>query len=375
MKHFKFAFIAAVASTVSSSVFANEDSLLHVEVNNTNDNILDADLVKQLLEKIGDSSAPEFEVQPNYDYDSLLGFCFDRCFLQTGNHVEVDVSIELEKVISNSFPPLKGLKMCLLECFSPPAQGTPAPTPPQTYRTRRAVADIGSVRNLLERTVPDYPDKDIPPTSALNVITSLGANPDATFAYQHNVITKQSCDSLITFTESSFVGDANRDLPSGNLDFSDLPEGESAWYPDNGDKSVYNKKIIPKELISIIGPKETLKILDFFHESLGENVFVDSMHIARQNSAKTEQSYVPWHVDEYATLEIVLNTGGDILHLSSKGATKTDSRPGTATAHGTDIVHGVTSSIGSPKYMLILKYHSDRPSETALLSRDIVHSF
>ena len=56
--------------------------------------------------------------------------------------------------------------------------------------------------------------------------------------------------------------------------------------------------------------------------------------VARHGDPGDELFNVPWHKDNYATLEITLNDdydGGEVLHLNAAGVHKTDARPGSAT--------------------------------------------
>ena len=138
------------------------------------------------------------------------------------------------------------------------------------------------------------------------------------------------------------------------------------------------KKLYANELVELIGRAETLKILDFFYESLGD-VNIDCMYLARHGADDTVEyhMYAPYHLDAYSTMEIILNDdyhGGDVIHLTSEGAQKTEARRGTATAHTNDIVHGVTPNVGGAKYLLILKHHFDRPDKEGVIriSREMV---
>lgn len=58
------------------------------------------------------------------------------------------------------------------------------------------------------------------------------------------------------------------------------------------------------------------------------------MYLARHAQPKHDLYVVPWHLDNYATVEITLNNsydGGHVLHMNSNGVHKTEARPGSAT--------------------------------------------
>ena len=136
------------------------------------------------------------------------------------------------------------------------------------------------------------------------------------------------------------------------------------------------KKLYAKDLVELIGRDETLKILDFFYDSLGD-VNIDCMYLARHGDNDEVQVDAPYHIDAYSTMEITLNDnyqGGDVIHLTSEGAQKTEARPGTATAHTNDIIHGITPNVGSAKYILVLKHHMDRLDKEGVIriSREMV---
>lgn len=77
-----------------------------------------------------------------------------------------------------------------------------------------------------------------------------------------------------------------------------------------------------------------MKIVDFFETSLN-GLTIDCMYLARHGDPGGDGMFnVPWHMDNYATLEVTLNDnydGGHVLHLNETGVFKTDARPGSAT--------------------------------------------
>jgi len=107
-----------------------------------------------------------------------------------------------------------------------------------------------------------------------------------------------------------------------------------AWTPfEGGIGNQFNKKLYAEDLVELIGREETFKIIDFFEQSLG-NLTIDCLYLARHGEPAGDLYVVPWHKDDYATLEITLNDnyeGGHVLHLNADGVHKTDNRPGSAT--------------------------------------------
>ena len=146
-------------------------------------------------------------------------------------------------------------------------------------------------------------------------------------------------------------------------------------FEDGGFDHLYHIPLLGEDLIDMIGRNDTLKILDFWSESLGD-INIDCMYLARHGA--TGEFFTPWHIDGYLTMEVALNAGnyegGDVVHLTRDGAVKTETRPGTATAHATDIIHGITPNTGGPKYILILKHHFDRPEKEGVvrISKEMV---
>ncbi len=73
-----------------------------------------------------------------------------------------------------------------------------------------------------------------------------------------------------------------------------------------------------------------MKIIDFFEKSLN-GLTIDCMYLARHGDPGTSRYTVPWHMDDYATMEITLNDnydGGHVLHMNEAGVYKTEARPG-----------------------------------------------
>ena len=76
-----------------------------------------------------------------------------------------------------------------------------------------------------------------------------------------------------------------------------------------------------------------MKIIDFFEKSLN-GLTIDCMYLARHGDLGTTLYAVPWHKDDYATMEITLNDkydGGHVHHLNEAGVHKTEARPGSVT--------------------------------------------
>jgi hypothetical protein len=75
-----------------------------------------------------------------------------------------------------------------------------------------------------------------------------------------------------------------------------------------------------------------MKLIDFFEKSLN-GLTIDCMYLARHGHLADSSFTVPWHKDNYATMEITLNDnydGGHVLHMNETGVYKTEARPGSA---------------------------------------------
>jgi len=222
-------------------------------------------------------------------------------------------------------------------------------------------------------------DFDPPIHRALEIIDGFahrGAKSDAAFSFKHDVISKESCQKLVKYMDDSIASETS--VPTSKVSKEKEP-GKDSWFPFTGGlNNQYNKKLYADDILKLIGPEETHKVLDFFHESFGEDMTIDCMYLAYHGFNPDDNLYyAPWHIDDYFTMEILLNDdfdGGDVVHLTNKGAEKLDARVGTATAHGPDIVHGITSNENGAKYMLILKHHDNRPDkkDVVRISKEIV---
>ena len=179
---------------------------------------------------------------------------------------------------------------------------------------------------------------DVPQERRLEIIKSMephGAKADATFSFMYDLISKESCDALVKFMDSSLEYDVDSgiDIPAG-VSSHGAEEMYDSWTPfEGGVTNQYNKKLYAKDIVEIIGAEETMKIIDYFHESLG-NLNIDCMYLARHGDPGDELFNVPWHKDNYATMEITLNDdydGGEVLHLNESGVHVTDALPGSVT--------------------------------------------
>ena len=184
----------------------------------------------------------------------------------------------------------------------------------------------------------DPVSKDVPLERRLEIIERMephGAKADATFSFMYDLISKESCDALVKFMDSSLECDIDSgiDIPAG-VSSHGAEEMYDSWTPfEGGVSNQYNKKLFAKDIVEIIGADETMKIIDYFHESLG-NLNIDCMYLARHGDPGDELFNVPWHKDNYATMEITLNDdydGGEVLHLNESGVHVTDARPGSVT--------------------------------------------
>ena len=246
-----------------------------------------------------------------------------------------------------------------------------------TVSTIIATCPAGGYRRLLLENEGEIIESDPTPERALEIIQGIyGADPEATFSKEHNLISKQSCDALIHYMDMAVEKDKDRD---------DMPIGpawehkQEAWTPfDGGIDNQYNKKLYVDQLVKSIGVVDALKLVDYFEEAFGEELTIDCLYLARHGNPNNELYHVPWHLDDYSTMEITLNVnydGGDVLHLTKDGVQRTEARTGTVTAHGTGIVHGITPNTNGAKYMLILKHHYNREDKVGVvrLSRDMIH--
>jgi hypothetical protein len=176
---------------------------------------------------------------------------------------------------------------------------------------------------------------DLSPERRLEIIDTYGASPKATFSSMYDLISEKSCDALVQFMDASLQSDVNSgDIPTGT---SAAKEGKyNAWIPfeEGGTENMYNKKLYADQIVDLIGAEETMKLIDYFHKSFGEDMTIDCMYIARHGEPIDKEFFVPWHTDDYATMEITLNDnykGGEVLHLNEAGVHKTEARPGSVT--------------------------------------------
>jgi len=231
-------------------------------------------------------------------------------------------------------------------------------------------------RHLQEGDVPVQENLSL--DQRLQVIKAtehLGAKPDATFSFTNDLISKKSCDALVQYTEESLQHDidAGVDLEAKQA----AEDSHESWTPfEGGYENQYSKNLSADDLIAIIGKDETMNIINYFEETLGI-MSIDHVYLARTFQPDDgEELFTPWHIDDYAAVEITLNNdyeGGHVLHLNAAGVHKVDSRPGSAIAHKSDIVHGITPiNKGAKKYMLVLKHYLDDKERKVKLSKEMV---
>jgi hypothetical protein len=163
----------------------------------------------------------------------------------------------------------------------------------------------------------------------------FGAKSDASFFFTYDLISPKSCDALIDYMDTSLAHamECGVELPVGGSS-TGAEHAHDAWTPfEGGIGNQFNKKLYAEDLVELIGREDTFKIIDFFEQSLG-NLTIDCLYLARHGEPAGDLYVVPWHKDDYATLEITLNDnyeGGHVLHLNADGVHKTDNRPGSAT--------------------------------------------
>lgn len=213
------------------------------------------------------------------------------------------------------------------------------------------------------------------PHRVLDIIESLewkGAKADATFNIKHNLISKDSAAALVKFVDDSMTADlkCGRQLAAGQAS-KGIEEYEESWVSlGEGDhENEYSKKLYASDIVELIGRNETLEILNFFRETVGDFP-IDCMYVVRHGTPPEGEYYIPYHIDEYLTMEVILNEdfeGGEVIHLNKDGAHKTGAYTGTAYSHGMDIAHGVAANTGGPKYMLIVKHHPYRSDKKGVV--------
>ena len=235
--------------------------------------------------------------------------------------------------------------------------GTSAPSPAPC---------TGFCRRRLKEGEEIVVKEDIPIEEVIEIIDlhkPMGAKHNASFSFKYDLISKKSCDILMEYLDSSLSCDvaSGQKLPEGTASTAGIVESNESWIHDVQDdyteeeaaiKESYHKKLYTDELVAMIGREETLNIIGFFEESL-PGLTIDCMYLARHGDSGDDIFMVPWHMDDYATLEITLNDnydGGHVLHVNGDGIHKTESRPGSAT--------GKIPSFASVKYKKVLIFVS-----------------
>lgn len=253
------------------------------------------------------------------------------------------------------------------------------------------VVGSGARRKLHEgEDLPVREDMSLPDIhDTIDSLEGRGASHDAAFFFQYDLITKESCNVLIKDVDEALESDlaSGKELPVYLMSKTPRENEEEkksyeSWvsFKDGGINNSYSKTIYADDLVKMIGKEDTLKIIRFFSESF-DGLPIDCMYLVRhgeQGEAKKDLYMVPWHVDDYATLEITLNDdyeGGHVLHMNGDGIHKTEALPGSAIAHLDDVVHGITANVGGAKYMLILKHHFNRADKVGVvkLSEEMVN--
>eukprot|EP00804_Cyclotella_cryptica_P029367 CCRYP_017749-RB/>CCRYP_017749-RB protein AED:0.22 eAED:0.49 QI:0/0/0/1/0.33/0.25/4/0/322 len=166
-------------------------------------------------------------------------------------------------------------------------------------------------------------------------MATFDAKSHSLFLFTYDLISCKSCDADVEYTDKSLahVMECGVELPVGS--FTGAEHVHDAWTPSEDEiNNQFNKKLHAEDLVDLIGHEETLKIIDFFEQSLG-NLTIDCLYLARHGEPAGELYVVPWHIDDYATLEITLNNnyegGHHVLHLNADSVHKTDNHPGSAT--------------------------------------------
>lgn len=197
----------------------------------------------------------------------------------------------------------------------------------------------------------------------MEIIELLGANPDASFVVEHNLLSKESSQKLAEYMESSLRTDEDPIFPFGH-------------------ENVYKKKLDAHGLADLIGHEDTLRLVDFFQEHRGKDDPITEIYLARHSPSTEEATYyTPWHKDSYSAVEIQLGDFEEgeewLAHLTREGTHTYTGWPGTAMVHGQDIAHGTPPFFGDePKYLLVLKHHpkdtDNKHPKEAILTKEIV---
>jgi len=99
----------------------------------------------------------------------------------------------------------------------------------------------------------------------------------------YGLISKSSCDALIKDLELSLKADiaSGVDISVGTASYDGMEEKHESWieFEEGGVENIYSKKLYADDLVRMIGRKETLKIIDFFEESLG-GLTIDCKYLA-----------------------------------------------------------------------------------------------
>ena len=225
-------------------------------------------------------------------------------------------------------------------CMSPRQVEQCSPSTRPSVSGQCQELDAGGFCRRALREGEEAVSDDVPLERRLQIIKDmehLGAKPDASFSFTYDLISKESCNALIEHMDSSLECDidAGVEFPVGASSSYETDPAYDQWVPfEGGLDNQYNKKLYVDQIVDLIGADETMKLIDFFRESFGEDLNIDCMYLVRHGDPGDELFNVPWHKDDYATMEVTLNDdydGGEVLHLNAAGVHKTDALPGSAT--------------------------------------------
>ena len=178
-------------------------------------------------------------------------------------------------------------------------------------------------------------EEDVPLHRRIELIHDLNGKADASYSFKHNLISTQSCDALIQHIEAAHADDIESgiELPTASSEHAVAVEASETYTAFNGGiENQYNQKLSAGKLVSLIGKDETRKLIDYFHESLGDLV-INSIVLIRHGLPTDGHYEIGWHTDDCETVEVTLNDdyeGGRLLHLNLDGVHATDTRTGTA---------------------------------------------
>lgn len=212
-----------------------------------------------------------------------------------------------------------------------------------TFESMAAVCSGFCRRRLFHE---DYYERNPSKERSMEIIEKVGANPDAAFVIEHDVLSRETCRDLANYTEYSLQTDSNPLFPFGH-------------------HNVYTKYITVSKLVEIIGKESAHRIVETFAKYRGEDEPITEVYLQRHSPSTLDEMYfTDWHKDCYSTMEVQLGSFEEpqewLAHLTRDGPVRYEGLPGMAMIHGDDIVHGTPPFFGdTPMYLLVVKHHPE----------------